>query len=200
VIAFVTCASPVCHTFVTQAAYALGFLTGAISMSITTSTLFRRNLLAAAIVGFAALVTGCATVSAPVSVADTIAKTPSLSTLSGLIASAGLTDALKAAGPFTVFAPNNEAFKAVPAKTMEDLAKHPEKLKEVLTYHVVAGKSMAADVKNSKVTSLNGAHLELSKAGDFVTVESAAVTTADIVASNGVIHIIDTVLIPPAKK
>lgn len=169
-------------------------------MSITTSLLFRRKFLVAASIGFAAMVTGCATVSAPVSVADTIAKTPTLSTLSGLISSAGLTDSLKAAGPFTVFAPSNEAFKAVPAKTMEDLAKHPEKLKDVLTYHVVAGKSMAADVKNSKVTSLNGAHLELSKAGDFVTVESAAVTTPDIVASNGVIHIIDTVLIPPAKK
>ncbi len=169
-------------------------------MSITTSSLFRRNLLAAVAVGFATLVTGCATVSAPVTVAETIAKTPELSTLNGLVAAAGLTDALKAAGPFTVFAPTNDAFKAVPAKTMDDLAKHPEKLKAVLTYHVVAGKTMAASVKNSKVASLNGASLELSKAGDFVTVESAAVTKADISASNGVIHIIDSVLIPPAKK
>ena len=169
-------------------------------MSNPLFALSRRSLIASAALSLAALISGCATVSAPVSVTETIAKTPSLSTLSGLIASAGLNDALNAAGPFTVFAPSNEAFKAVPAKTMEDLAKHPEKLKDVLTYHVVAGKSMAADVKNSKVTSLNGAHLELSKAGDFVTVESAAVTTADIVASNGVVHIVDTVLIPPAKK
>jgi uncharacterized surface protein with fasciclin (FAS1) repeats len=189
-----------CHAFVTKATYALEFLTGVISMSITTSSLFRRNLLAAVAVGFATLVTGCATVSAPVTVAETIAKTPELSTLNGLVAAAGLTDALKAAGPFTVFAPTNDAFKAVPAKTMDDLAKHPEKLKAVLTYHVVAGKTMAASVKNSKVASLNGASLELSKAGDFVTVESAAVTKADISASNGVIHIIDSVLIPPAKK
>ena len=169
-------------------------------MSNPSYALSRRSLIASAALSFAALISGCATVSAPVSVTDTIAKTPSLSTLSGLITNASLGDALKAAGPFTVFAPSNEAFKAVPAKTMEDLAAHPEKLKAVLTYHVVAGKSRAADVKNSKVTSLNGAHLELSKAGDFVTVESAAVTTADIVASNGVVHIIDTVLIPPAKK
>jgi uncharacterized surface protein with fasciclin (FAS1) repeats len=133
-------------------------------------------------------------------VADTLAKTPSLSVLSGLVASAGLTESLKGAGPFTVFSPSNESFKAVPPKTMDDLAKHPEKLKDVLTYHVVAGKTMAADVKNSKVKSLNGADLELSKAGDFVTVESAAVTTADVLASNGVVHIIDTVLVPPAKK
>ncbi len=169
-------------------------------MSNTISALSRRSLLAGATLSLAALISGCATVATPVSVVDTIAKTPALSTLSGLITAAGLNDTLKAAGPYTVFAPSNEAFKAVPAKTMEDLAKHPEKLKDVLTYHVVAGKSMAADIKNSKVTSLNGAHLELSKAGDFVTVESGAVTTADIVASNGVVHIIDTVLIPPAKK
>lgn len=169
-------------------------------MSNPFFALSRRGLIASAALSFAALISGCATVSAPVSVTATIAQTPSLSTLSGLIASAGLNDALNAAGPFTVFAPSIEAFKAVPAKTMEDLAKNPEKLKAVLTYHVVSGKTMAADVKNAKVTSLNGAHLELSKAGDFVTVESAAVTTADIVASNGVVHIVDTVLIPPVKK
>ena len=169
-------------------------------MSNPSYTLCRRSLMASVALSFAALMSGCATVSTPVSVVDTIANTPSLSTLSGLITSAGLNDSLKAAGPFTVFAPSNDAFKAVPAKTMEDLAKHPEKLKSVLTYHVVAGKSMAAQIKNSKATSLNGAHLELSKAGEFVTVESAFVTTADIAASNGVVHIIDTVLIPPVKK
>ncbi|NVO06022.1 MAG: fasciclin domain-containing protein [Rhodoferax sp.] len=168
-------------------------------MSIPTSA-FRRSLMASALVSLAVLATGCASVPAPVSVADTIANTPSLSTLNGLVASAGLSDTLKTGGPFTVFAPSNDAFKAVPAATLDDLAKHPEKLKAVLTYHVIAGKAMAAEIKNSKATSLNGAHLELSKAGDFVTVESAAVTTADIVATNGVVHIIDTVLIPPAKK
>jgi uncharacterized surface protein with fasciclin (FAS1) repeats len=169
-------------------------------MSIQFPTLSRRSLVATAVLSMAALFSGCASVKAPVSVADTIANTPSLSTLNGLIASAGLSDALKATGPFTVFAPSNDAFKAVPAKTLDELAKNPEKLKGVLTYHVVAGKSMAADVKNSKVTSLNGAHLELSKAGEMVTVESAVVTSADIVASNGVVHIIDTVLMPPVKK
>lgn len=160
----------------------------------------RRSLVACTAMGLVALMAGCASVPAPVSVTETIAKNPNLSTLSGLINSAGLADTLKGTGPYTVFAPSNEAFKAVPAKTMDDLAKHPEKLKDVLTYHVVAGKSLAADIKNSKVKSLQGADLELSKAGDFVTVESAAVTTADVAASNGVVHIIDTVLIPPAKK
>jgi uncharacterized surface protein with fasciclin (FAS1) repeats len=169
-------------------------------MPTAISSVFRRNLLAAAVIGFAVMITGCATVGTPATVADTIAKTPELSTLNSLISVAGLTDALKAEGPFTLFAPSNEAFKAVPAKTMDDLAKHPEKLKSVLTYHVVAGKAMAANVKNAKVASLNGANLELSKAGDFVTVENATVTMADITASNGVIHIIDSVLIPPMKK
>ena len=169
-------------------------------MSNPLHTPARRNLLTLTALGLAALMAGCATAPAPVSLADTIAQTPSLSTLNGLIASAGLGETLKTGGPFTVFAPNNDAFKAVPAKTMEDLGKHPDRLKDVLTYHVVSGKSMAADVKNAKVKSLNGADLELSKAGDFVTVESAAVVTPDMVATNGVIHIVDTVLIPPAKK
>ena len=162
------------------------------------ATATRRSAVAAALV---VLVSGCATVSAPVSVADTIAANPTLSTLSGLIQTAGLTDTLKGAGPFTVFAPTNEAFKAVPANTLEALGKDPVALKGVLTYHVVAAKVMAADVKNGKVKTVNGAEIELSKAGDFVTVgESAIVTQADIAASNGVVHVIDAVLLPPAKK
>ena len=165
--------------------------------NFTFFTAARRTLLASALL---ATLAGCATVSAPVTIADTIAKDPSLSTLNSLVAKAGLTETLKAAGPFTVFAPTNEAFKAVPAKTMDDLAQHPQKLKDVLTYHVVAGKTMSADVKNMDVKTVNGATVALSKAGDFVTIESAAVTKADIAATNGVVHIIDAVLIPPAKK
>jgi uncharacterized surface protein with fasciclin (FAS1) repeats len=158
----------------------------------------RRTLVAAALLSALA---GCATVSAPVSVAETIANTPELSTLSGLVASAGLTETLNGTGPFTVFAPSNEAFKAVPAKTLDALAKDPAALKNVLTFHVVAAKAMAADVKNGKVKSVNGAELDLAKAGEFVTIgEGAIVTKADMVASNGVVHIIDTVMIPPAKK
>lgn len=158
----------------------------------------RRTALAAALLS---VLTGCATVSAPVSVVETIANTPELSTLNGLVNSAGLTDTLKGTGPFTVFAPNNDAFKAVPAKTMDALAKDPAALKNVLTFHVIAVKAMAADVKNGKVKSVNGAELDLAKAGDFVTIgEGAIVTKADIVAANGVVHIIDSVLMPPAKK
>lgn len=162
------------------------------------ATATRRTALAAALV---TLLSGCATVSAPVSVAETIAADPALSTLSGLIQSAGLTETLKGAGPFTVFAPTNEAFKAVPAKTMESLGKDPAALKGVLTFHVVPAKAMAVDVKNGKVKTVNGAELDLGKAGDFVTIgENAIVTKADVAASNGVVHIVDAVLLPPVKK
>lgn len=161
-------------------------------------TLTRRTALA---VGLTALISGCASGPKPVNVADTIAANPSLSTLNGLVASAGLTETLKGTGPFTVFAPSNDAFKAVPAKTMESLAKDPAALKGVLTFHVVAGKTLSADVKNGKVKSVNGADLDLAKAGTFVTIgENAIVTQADIDATNGVVHIIDTVMLPPAKK
>ena len=154
----------------------------------------RRTLLAAALL--AGLV-GCATRPVPADVAQTLANTPSLSTLNSLVKSAGLTDTLQSAGPFTVFAPSNDAFKAVPSKTMDTLAKDPAALKNVLTYHVIPGKAMAAGVKNSKAKTVNGAEVELSKAGDMVTIESAVVTQADLAATNGVVHIIDTVLIPP---
>lgn len=149
----------------------------------------------------AALLAGCATprAAAPVSVADTISANPQLSTLSSLITKTGLTDTLKSPGPFTVFAPSNAAFAKVPAKTMDALAADPAKLKAVLTYHVIPGKFMAQDVKNGNAKTVNGANLALSKAGDFVTVEDAMVQTADVVATNGVVHLVDSVLIPPAQ-
>lgn len=155
----------------------------------------RAIVLAASIV----VLSGCATQSSPVSVADTIASAPDLSTLNSLVVKAGLTDTLKASGPFTVFAPTNAAFAKVPAKTMDELAKDSAKLKAVLTYHVVPGKVMAADVKNGNTKTLNGANLALSKAGDFVTVEDGMVQKADIAATNGVVHVVDSVFIPPTR-
>jgi len=142
---------------------------------------------------------GCATTSAPVNLADSVANNPALSTFKSLVAQAGLTETLKSGGPFTVFAPTNDAFKAVPANTMDNLAKHPEQLKGVLAYHIIPGKVMAADIKNSNAKTLNGASVALSKAGDFVTIESAAVVNPDLNATNGVVHTIDTVLMPPKK-
>ncbi len=160
----------------------------------------RRNLFVSAsfsAIAALAIVSGCATMQAPVSVAETIAANPQLSTLNGLIVKAGLVDTLKGAGPLTVFAPNNDAFTKVPAKTMAALGADPALLKSVLSYHVVPGKTMAADVKNGNAKTVQGANLALSKAGSFVTVEDAVVQMADITASNGVVHVIDAVLIPP---
>jgi uncharacterized surface protein with fasciclin (FAS1) repeats len=151
----------------------------------------------------AAVLAGCATgptATAPKTLADTIAATPSLSTLNSLVTKAGLTEALKDPGPYTVFAPSNEAFKKVPAKTMESLGNDPKMLAAVLTFHALSGAVKAADVKNSKVQTLNGAMVEISKAGESVTIEDALVQQADIVATNGVVHIIDSVLIPPPPK
>ena len=142
----------------------------------------------------------CATTPTPVTISETAAATPQLSTLTKLINDAGLTETLKEAGPYTVFAPTDEAFKAVPAKTLDALAKDKALLISVLTYHVVPGKVMAADVKNGPANTVQGAPVSLYRSGTFVTVESAVVTTADLDASNGVVHIVDQVLIPPVKK
>lgn len=151
-------------------------------------------------VATALMLTACASVPNPQPVAATIAATPELSTLSSLIVKAGLTSTLNGAGSFTVFAPSNDAFKAVPAKTLEELSANPGRLTEVLTYHVLASKAMAQDVKNGPVKTVQGGNIALAKAGAFVTVEDAVVQTADINATNGVVHIVDRVLMPPARK
>ena len=143
-------------------------------------------------------VVGCASMQ-PKNVPEVIAADPELSTLSKLISDAGLTQTLSGTGPFTVFAPTNAAFKNVPAKTMDELAKNKELLSQVLTFHVVPAKAMAADVKQGNVKSVNGANLALSKAGAYVTVEDAVVTKSDLTATNGVVHVIDRVLMPPKR-
>ena len=158
--------------------------------------MIRRTLL---VLSLTALAAGCATTPAPTTIADTASANPQLSTLAKLVADAGLTETLRGAGPFTVFAPSDEAFKAVPAKTMQELAANKELLKAVLTYHVIPGKVMAADVKNGNVKTVNGANLALGKAGTFVTVEEALVQQADVPVTNGVVHVIDKVLLPPKR-
>ena len=163
---------------------------------------YTRRTLALAAFSLATLLatlSGCATTPTPTTIADTAARTPQLSTLTKLLNDAGLADTLRGAGPFTVFAPSDEAFKAVPAKTMAELAANKELLKSVLSYHLLAGKVTAADAKNGNLKSVQGADLAVSKAGSFVTVEDAVVTEADVAASNGVLHIIDKVLMPPKR-
>jgi uncharacterized surface protein with fasciclin (FAS1) repeats len=143
---------------------------------------------------------GCASTPAPATITDTAARTPQLSTLSKLISDAGLADTLRGAGPFTVFAPTDEAFKAVPAATMARLAQDKQMLLAVLNYHVIPGKVSSADVKTGNVKTVQGANVAVSKAGTFVTVEDAVVTQADVAVTNGVVHVIDKVLLPPAPR
>src|SRR6476659_2658858 len=120
---------------------------------------YRPLLLAAPL---AVLLAACASqpTATPVSVVETIARQPELSTLNSLVSQAGLADTLKSAGPFTVFAPTNDAFKAVPAKTMDALASDPARLKAVLAYHVIPAKVGAAQVKNESMKSVQGANLQ----------------------------------------
>jgi uncharacterized surface protein with fasciclin (FAS1) repeats len=120
-------------------------------------------------------------------------------TLAAALKAAGLVDTLKGAGPFTVFAPTDEAFAKLPTGTVEELLK-PEnkaKLTAILTYHVVSGKAMAADVSGmSSAKTVNGKSLTLMVTDGKVMIDNATVTPADIDATNGVIHVIDTVLMP----
>ena len=148
----------------------------------------------------AALVLGaCATTPAPKTIADTAAANPQLSTLNKLINDAGFADTLRGPGPYTVFAPTDDAFKAVPAATLEALVKDKDRLKTMLSYHVVPGALTSSDVKNGPIKTVQGANVMLYKSGTFLTVEEAVVTTPDVRATNGVIQVVDKVLLPPAK-
>jgi uncharacterized surface protein with fasciclin (FAS1) repeats len=162
--------------------------------------MIHRSTLFVAAALTAVLASGCTTVAAPpADVVSVAANTPELSTLSRLIQEAGLADTLRAAGPYTVFAPSNDAFKAVPAKTLEDLSRNKEQLKAVLTYHVLPAKVAAAEVKVGNAKTVQGANLALGRAGAIVTVEDAMVLRADVTAGNGVVHVIDRVLMPPRR-
>ena len=141
----------------------------------------------------------CTTTPAPKTISQTAASDPRLSTLSRLLDQADLTSTLDGAGPFTVFAPTDEAFKAVPPATLDALMKDKARLKTVLTYHVVPGALNSSDLKNGPIRTVQGANLALYKSGTFVTVEEAVVTTPDVRASNGVIQVVDKVLIPPTR-
>ena len=134
-------------------------------------------------------------------IVDTAVAAGSFKTLVAAVTAAGLGETLKGAGPFTVFAPSDDAFAKLPAGTVEELTK-PEnkaKLTAILTYHVMTGKVMAADVSGEKLepATVNGAKLHVDGTSG-VTVNGAKVTTADINCTNGVIHVVDTVLMPKA--
>lgn len=129
-------------------------------------------------------------------IVDTAKSAGSFNTLVTAVQAAGLVDTLKGPGPFTVFAPTDEAFAKIPKAKLDALLKDKAALAKVLTYHVVAGKVMAADVKPGKVKTVQGESLTVTVKDGKVMVDKAHVTKTDIVADNGVIHVIDTVVMP----
>jgi len=154
----------------------------------------KRNLLAAA------AVLALASRAAAADIVETASSNGSFTTLVAAVKAAGLVDTLKGTGPFTVFAPTDEAFRKLPAGTVENLLKPENKaqLMKVLTYHVVPGKVMASDVKGKTTTAktVEGSTVAIDASGSAVKVDNATVSRADVTAANGVIHVIDTVIMP----
>ncbi|WP_282061888.1 fasciclin domain-containing protein [Roseobacter litoralis] len=160
----------------------------------------RSTLKAAFAVTALTTISACATLTGGDDIVDVAASNGNFNTLVAAVQAAGLEDTLRSEGPFTVFAPTDAAFAALPAGTVEDLLlpENKDKLAGILTYHVIPGAVMAADVSGAStdVATVNGALLTVDGTGDGVVVGGANVTAADIKASNGVIHVIDKVLLP----
>ncbi|MCU0941257.1 MAG: fasciclin domain-containing protein [Hydrogenophaga sp.] len=149
-----------------------------------------KKTLIASILAFGAL-----TAAHAKDIVDTAVAAGSFKTLVTAVQAAGLVDTLKGPGPFTVFAPTDEAFAKIPKAQLDALLKDKAKLTAVLTYHVVPGKVMAKDVKAGKVKTVQGGEITVGTMGG-VTVDNAKVVSTDVAASNGVIHVIDTVIMP----
>ena len=152
---------------------------------------------ACALFGTRAALAGCGTCDK--TVVENAVNNENFSTLVTAVKAAGLAETLSGSGPFTVFAPTNAAFEKLPAGTVEKLLKPENKgqLVKVLTYHVVPGKVMAKDVvKLNKATTVEGSDVAIAVSGGTVTVDNAKVIKTDINSSNGVIHVIDTVILP----
>jgi uncharacterized surface protein with fasciclin (FAS1) repeats len=128
-------------------------------------------------------------------IVDTAVGAGNFKTLAAALTAAGLVDTLKGKGPFTVFAPTDEAFAKIPKADLDALLKDKAKLTSILTYHVVSGKVMAADVKAGKVKTVQGSELTISTTNG-VKVDNANVVKTDITTDNGVIHVIDSVVMP----
>jgi uncharacterized surface protein with fasciclin (FAS1) repeats len=140
-----------------------------------------------------------ANVNADKDIVDTAVAAGSFNTLVTAVKAAGLVETLKGKGPFTVFAPTDEAFAKLPKGTVEGLLKDPEKLKGILLYHVVSGNVMAKDVvklNGKSAKTVQGSSVKITVKGDKVMVDNANVVKTDIACSNGTIHVIDTVILP----
>ena len=159
-----------------------------------------RTLMVAAVALMALSIGGMQARAAEKDIVDTAVAAGQFKTLASAIQAAGLVDTLKGEGPFTVFAPTDEAFAKLPAGTVENLLKpeNKDQLVAILTYHVVPGKVEAAEVVTmDEAKTVNGKMVDIKVKGDTAMVNDAKVTKTDIVASNGVIHVIDTVIMPP---
>ena len=164
-------------------------------MTRSLKTLTAAAALASALAG-AAAIAGNRTDHGKKDIVDTAVAAGNFSTLVTAVKAAGLVDTLKGPGPFTVFAPTDDAFAKLPPGTLDALLKDKQKLTSILTYHVAPGAVMAADVvKLSSAATVNGKPLTI-KAGTSVMVDQAKVVATDIVCSNGVIHVIDAVVLP----
>ncbi len=162
------------------------------------------NTIALAVFGIVSAVAASGPVKAsePKDIVDTAVAAGSFKTLAAALQAAGLVDTLKGKGPFTVFAPTDEAFAKLPPGTVENLLKpeNREQLRRILTYHVVSGKVMASDVvKLQSAKAVSGDTIRIRVSDGTVMVDNARVVTPDIAASNGVIHVIDSVILPAAK-
>ncbi len=122
----------------------------------------------------------------------------SFTELAGLVVDAGLVNTLRGTGPFTVFAPTNDAFKKLPLDTLHSVQDNPKLLATVLTYHVVPGALKLADLKPGKLTTVAGIDLQVTRQGDKVLINGTPIIAGDIVASNGIVHVIGDVLLPPS--
>ena len=149
-------------------------------------------------IGALSLLAQGAKAEADKTIVEIAAGNESFSTLVAAVKAAGLAETLSGEGPFTVFAPTDEAFAKLPAGTVENLLKpeNKEKLVAILTYHVVPGKVMASDVVAGKVKTVNGEEATISVSDNGVTIDEAKVVKTDIVGKNGVIHVIDSVILP----
>ncbi|WP_425374017.1 fasciclin domain-containing protein [Phyllobacterium bourgognense] len=159
-----------------------------------------NRVLAAAVAAIAAV--GFQAQAAEKDIVDTAVEAGQFRTLATALDAAGLVSTLKEPGPFTVFAPTDAAFAKLPAGTVEDLLKpeNKEQLIDILTYHVIRGKVMAADVVGvDEAKAVNGKMIDVEVEGSSVKVNDANVTGTDIAASNGVIHVIDRVILPPKR-
>lgn len=133
-----------------------------------------------------------------VDIVATALKTTVHSQLAGMVADAGLIDTLRSPGPFTVFAPVDDAFKKLPVEALHSVQDDPDTLATVLTYHVVPGALKVADLQPGKLTTVAGIDLEITKEGDTVLVNGFEITAADVEATNGIIHVMSDVLLPPS--